>query len=69
MQKVISNNLNADDDSKQVEVYLNGSEILGENDTEVPTSSIPTGETFTVSFVYGTSGAKDAGLVTRIDLK
>ena len=69
LQKVISNNLNADDDSKQVEVYLNGSEILGENDTEVPTSSIPTGETFTVSFVYGTSGAKDAGLVTRIDLK
>ena len=69
LQKVISNNLNADDESKQVEVYLNGSSILGEDETEIPTSSIPTGETFTVSFVYGTSGAKDAGLVTRIDLK
>ena len=69
LQKVISNNLNADDESKQVEVYLNGSSILGEDDTEIPTSSIPTGETFTVSFVYGTSGAKDAGLIKEITIE
>ena len=73
LQKVISNNLNADDESKQVEVYddreSGHTKLVGENDTSFDTSKVPTGETFTVSFVYGTSGAKDAGLVTRIDLK
>ena len=68
LQKVISNNLNADDKSKQVEVYKGSARILGESDTEVPTSDIATGGTYTVSFTYGTSGSADAGLVTEIHI-
>ena len=66
LQKVISNNLNADDSSKKVKVFDSTGEILGENDTEIP--DVSTSGSYTVSFVYGSSGASDAGLVTEIHL-
>ena len=69
LQKVISNNLNADDSSKKVIVKDHSdATILGENDTELPTDEVSTSGTYTVSFVYGNSGASDAGLVTEIHL-
>ena len=68
LQKVISNNLNADDPSKQVVVYKGSTEIVGESTTTMPSNQITTGGTYTVSFVYGSSGSSDAGLVTRIDI-
>ena len=69
LQKVISNNLNADDSSKKVIVKDHSdATILGENDTELPTDDVSTSGTYTVSFVYGSSGQEDAGLVTEIHL-
>ena len=72
LQKVISNNLNADDESKQVVVYKGdgtGTKIVDENSTSFDTNQVTTGGTYTVTFDYGSSGDDDAGLVKAIHIK
>ena len=72
LQKVISNNLNADDPSKKVIVYKGDGttdQLVGEDSTSFDTSKITTGGTYTVSFTYGASGDDDAGLVKEIHIK
>ena len=65
LQEVLSNNLTQDDDGKKVTVT--GAVTMDKTSTSAPTSSITTGGTYTVTCVYGTSGAT-AGLVTSITI-
>ena len=71
LQKVISNNLNADDASKKVIVYKGsgtGTKLVDENSTSFDSSQVTTGGTYTVTFEYGASGDDDAGLVKAIHI-
>ena len=71
LQKVISNNLNADDDDKKVEVKDNsGATLVGTSTTDMPgTDKVSTNGYYEVSFTYGSSGASNAGLVDVITIK
>ena len=71
LQKVISNNLNADDDDKKVEVKDSaGTTLVGTSTTDMPgTDKVSTSGYYEVSFTYGSSGSSNAGLVDVITIK
>ena len=66
LQNVLSNNITQDDDDRKVSVT--GSVEMDKNATSAPLAGISTGETYTVSIIYGTSGSANAGLVTEIKI-
>ena len=66
LQEVLSNNMTQDDDDRKVSVT--GAVTMDENASSAPINSITTGGSYTVTCVYGTSGAANAGLVTSITI-
>ena len=67
LQKAISNNLNADDEDKQVTVVY-GSATLVQAGTTAVSDTIKNSGYYNVSFSYGASGSSNAGLVDTITI-